>query len=80
MKPCRIHVTGGQLRGRHVVVMAPDEWAAMSILSKALNDQQAVYTWPVFEAPGTPDLFGAPAAPETITLSEALEALKADAR
>ena len=79
-KPYRIQITVGRLHGQAVTVMASDEWAAMAKLNKALDDKTAVYTWPVFVAPGTGDLFGTAPEVETITLQQALEALKADAR
>ena len=80
-KPYRIQITGGRLHGQAVTVMASDEWAAMAAfmntIDKALNDDGVLYTWPVFVAPGTGDLFGDAVEVPTITLQEALEALAA---
>ena len=66
----------GPLRGRTVTVFAASEFMAATMIAEALGqDAMNCAGWPVYHDTGTLDMFGA-APVETITLEQALEALK----
>lgn len=67
----------GPLRGRTVTVVAASEFMAATMIAETLGqDAMNCAAWPVYHDRGTLDMFGAAPVVETITLSQALEALK----
>lgn len=77
LKAYHLRIYAGPLMGRTLRVVARDELDAAGIVGRALGEH-AMDTGPAIYAPaGTADLFGDAQQMGTITLDEALEALKA---